>query len=296
MTDEKETFRDEFNAIATTEGVDPGYVDNYYNLVFELATGLASRAADGLLTIGIAGAQGTGKTTFSKMLAILLERVFEKSTLVLSLDDFYLTRAERTQLAKDVHPLLAVRGVPGTHDVPLMRSVVSALKAGRNVEVPAFSKADDDRVGTTPVMGASLDVLIAEGWCWGATPAFEESLSVPVNELEREQDPDGDWRWFVNDRLASAGYQALFAEADATFFLAAPDMDTVYRWRWQQEKRLQGSGGSHVMSEDEMRRFIMYYERITLRMLEQMPATADLTIFLDENHRVKVPRRDQFPS
>lgn len=296
MTDEKEIFRAEFDAIATTEGVDPAYVDNYYNLVFELATGLASRAAGGLLMVGIAGAQGTGKTTFSKMLAILLERVFEKSTLVLSLDDFYLTRAERAELASNVHPLLRVRGVPGTHDAPLMQSVVSALKAGRNVEVPAFSKADDDRIGRTPVMGASLDILIAEGWCWGATPASEEDLAVPVNELEKTSDPDGDWRWFVNDQLASAAYQTLFAEADATFFLAAPNMETVFRWRWQQEQRLQGSGGSHVMSEAEVRQFIMYYERITLRMLKQMPATADLTIFLDEHHRVKAPRRDQFPS
>lgn len=297
MTDEKALFREEFCEIAVSEGVDGGYADRYYNLMFELGTALASTAVDGLLTVAISGAQGTGKSTFSKLLAILLERVFEKATLVTSLDDYYLTRSERADLAREIHPLLAVRGVPGTHDVALMRSVIAALKRGENVEVPEFSKGEDDRIGMIPVMGASLDVLIVEGWCWGATPADEMTLAEPANALEAERDADGDWRWYVNDQLAAGGYQELFAMADTTYFLAAPDFDVVFDWRWQQEQRLlRSGGGSRAMDEDQVRTFVMHYERITRRMLEDMPPRADLTIFLDREHRVRPPDRDRFQS
>ncbi len=291
MTDEKSDFRAEFESRALSEGVDPDYVGAYYNLVFELATGIASRDADQCVVVGIAGAQGVGKSTFAKLLAVLLEGVFEKSTLVVSLDDFYLTRAERQQLAEKVHPLLAVRGVPGTHDVALMRSVIAALKARKNVEIPRFSKADDDRVGWVPVMGESMQVVIVEGWCWGAAPMAEASLAQPVNPLEQEQDPDGDWRWYVNEQLVA--YQDLFALSDALFFFAAPDMDTVVEWRWRQEQQLDGSGPA-VMTRDQVREFVMYFERITRHMLDEMPSRADLTLFLDERHRVQAPRRDRF--
>jgi len=294
MTDEKEVFREEFSDIAVSEGIDPDYAPNYYNLLFELGIGLASRHSPGLLSLGIAGAQGTGKTTFAKLLAVVLERVFEKATLVMSLDDFYLTRAERIALSKDVHPLLAVRGVPGTHDVTLMRGVIADLKAGRNARIPEFSKADDDRVDAVPVAGASMDILILEGWCWGAAPASEESLIEPVNELEASRDADGVWRRYVNEQLARGGYQALFAEADSMYFLAAPDFDAIIEWRWQQEQRLAARGGPHVMTEAEVREFVMYYERISRRMLEEMPGRANLTMFLDRRHRIKPPRRDQF--
>lgn len=295
MSDEKSLFQEEFVMIATAEGVAPDYAERYYNLLFELGTGLASRAVEGLLVVGISGAQGTGKSTFAKMLAIVLERIFEKATLVTSMDDYYLTRAERQHLADTVHPLLATRGVPGTHDVELMLSCVESLKAGFSVQLPEFSKGDDDRMGMIPVMGASLDILIVEGWCWGAQAADEMSLGSPINSLEREQDADGDWRWFVNDRLAAGGYQELFAWADATLFLAAPDFDTVVDWRWQQEEKLHREGGGpHAMTRDQVERFCMHYERITMRMLEDMPARADLTIFLDDQHRVLPPRRDRF--
>ncbi len=295
MTDEKNTFQDEFVTIATMEGVEAEYAESYYNLLFELGTGLASRAIDGLLVVAISGAQGTGKSTFAKMLAIVLERIFEKATLVLSMDDFYLTRSERLKLAETVHPLLATRGVPGTHDADLMLRSIESLKAGFSVQLPEFSKGEDDRIGMIPVIGASLDILIVEGWCWGATPADEMSLGTPVNDLERERDPDGDWRWYVNDQLAQGLYQELFSQADATFYLAAPDFDTVFEWRWQQEQRLhERGGGSRAMSREEVREFVMHYERITMRMLEEMPDRADLTIFLDERHRVQAPRRDRF--
>lgn len=294
MSDEKDEFEAEFSDLARSSGIEADYTGSYYNLLFELATGLASRHRDGLLTVGISGAQGTGKSTFARLLAVVLERIFEKNTLVVSMDDFYYTRAERKRLAARVHPLLQTRGVPGTHDVALMRSVVSDLKARRNTEVPTLSKGDDDRSEMVPVMGGALDVLIVEGWCWGATPGADASLQAPVNTLEELRDPGGQWRRYVNQQLKSGGYRELFAEADTTYFLAAPDFEAVFHWRWQQERGL--TAGARVMNEEQVREFVMFYQRITERMLRDMPNRASLTMFLDDRHRVRAPRRDEFQS
>ncbi len=289
--DEKESFRNEFAALAIVEGIEPRFADNYYDLIFELATGLVSRG-DALLMIGVSGAQGTGKSTFAKMLAIVFERVFSKRTLVMSLDDFYLTRAEREALAAKVHPLLRTRGVPGTHDIGLLRKVIDDIRARRNTRVPVFSKAEDDRHEMVPVMAGELDLLIVEGWCWGALPSASRDLDTPINALEANRDPDGSWRRYVNQQLAEGGYQEVFAEPDVLFFMAAPDMNAVIDWRWQQEQRLAArQSGSAIMSQDQVRNFVMYYERITRQMLKDLPERATLTLYLDERHQLVPPPR-----
>jgi D-glycerate 3-kinase len=226
------------------------------------------------------------------MLALVFERVFEKTTLVMSLDDFYLTRAAREELAERVHPMLRVRGVPGTHDVELLRRVIDDLKARRNTEVPVFDKGEDDRDAMVPVMGKELDLLILEGWCWGALPQPESELEEPVNELEARLDPLGSWRRHVNQQLALGGYQEAFEQADVLFYLAVPDMDTVRQWRWEQEERLSEQGGSRVMDQDEVDEFTMYFERLTRRMLKDLPLKATLTLYLDERHQLVRPPRN----
>ena len=45
-----------------------------------------------------------------------------------SIDDFYLTRAERKKLGEQVHPLMETRGVPGTHDVQMLATCIEDLK------------------------------------------------------------------------------------------------------------------------------------------------------------------------
>ena len=53
--------------------------------------------------IGLAGSQGSGKSTLSKCVARLAETLLGHPAIVLSLDDFYLPKAERVALA-DIHP------------------------------------------------------------------------------------------------------------------------------------------------------------------------------------------------
>ena len=75
------------------------------------------------------GSQGSGKTTLCAYLCALLEAEYGLRAIALSLDDFYLTRAAARELGASVHPLLATRGVPGTHDMALLNDTLDALLA-----------------------------------------------------------------------------------------------------------------------------------------------------------------------
>ena len=70
--------------------------------------------------LGLSGGQGTGKTTITALLEIILNKYFKKKVCAFSIDDFYKTRKEREKLSKNKHPLLKTRGVPGTHDINLI--------------------------------------------------------------------------------------------------------------------------------------------------------------------------------
>ena len=70
--------------------------------------------------VGLAGGQGTGKTTISSLIRIILTKYFKLNVFRISIDDFYKTRKERMSLSKRIHPMLLTRGVPGTHDINMM--------------------------------------------------------------------------------------------------------------------------------------------------------------------------------
>ena len=234
--------------------------------------------------LGVCGAQGSGKSTLSEALAETM-RAEGVATAVLSIDDLYRTKAEREALARTVHPLFAVRGVPGTHDVALGLDVIAALEAGRATPLPRFDKAQDDRAPAAQWDHAEGDtaLLILEGWCVGARPEPAAALDVPVNALERDEDADGRWRRAANAALAGEGYQALFARLDRLVLLAAPGFEAVRDWRVEQEHGLARKAGADargVMSDAEVERFIGFYERLTRHILTEMPGRADLVIRL----------------
>lgn len=239
-----------------------------------------------LTTIGICGGQGSGKST---LVAALAEQLTLRGVRVaaLSLDDLYLTRAERQALARDVHPLFATRGVPGTHDIALGLATLDALKRGEAAPLPRFDKASDDRAPPSdwPCAPADTEVLLFEGWCLGASPQEDAALAEPVNDLELREDPDGTWRRHVNAAL-TGDYQGLFHRINRLILLAAPSWQIVATWREQQEQELRRKGGSAVMSSVEVARFIQHYERLTRHILATMPAYADLTVRLGPEREV----------
>jgi D-glycerate 3-kinase len=244
----------------------------------------ALEAASGPLLVGIAGSQGSGKST----LAAALDREFRQAghaSAILSIDDLYLPRAERQRLARAVHPLLATRGVPGTHDVALGLDILADFDARRPLRLPRFDKAEDDRRPASEwERTPPLDLLILEGWCVGARPEPDAALAEPVNRLEAEEDAQGVWRRHANAALAG-DYQALFGRIDRLIFLAAPGFEAVLGWRIQQEEALRAQGGAHVMDDAAIARFIAHYERLTRHMLREMPARADLLVRLDAERR-----------
>lgn len=236
------------------------------------------------IVVGLCGAQGSGKSTTAARLAARIKAV-GRNVAVLSIDDFYLTRAQRSALARDLHPLLITRGPPGTHDVALAEATIASLLAARADDVvpaPAFDKSIDDRVAPAqwPRHHGPLDVVLLEGWCVGARPQKFSLLLTPVNALERDEDPDGRWRRYVNEQLGGA-YRDLFGRLDLRLFLRAPSFDQVYAWRAEQEAGLRRVPGQALPAMDEpaLRRFIAHYERITRWLLADEPA--DVVIELD---------------
>ena len=286
MLDEpEEGFREQFEDLALVSGIDDSYYYDALLKIVELVVEKRGELGQSPVTVGIAGAQGSGKSTLAGLLAVVLENVAGLSAAVLSLDDFYKTRDQRQEMARSIHPLFAIRGVPGTHDMELMNRVIDSLKIGISVQSPIFNKAEDDRLEASRRIQA-VDVIVLEGWCWGSKPQPATELEEPVNELEKRNDVNRQWRRTVNDELATFDYQHAF-DNDLMIFLAVPDMEAVYRWRLQQEQGL--DGGSRVMNESEIHEFIMYYERLTRAMLAEMPGRADITLFLNEAHLIIPP-------
>jgi len=238
--------------------------------------------------VGLTGPQGSGKSTLAAKLPPLLAARGLRSA-VLALDDLYLTHAERRRLAADIHPLLATRGVPGTHDVALGREVLESLVTARQTRVPSFDKGADDRrpPAEWPTLEGPVDVVVFEGWCVGARPQPPAALADPVNALERDRDPAGVWRAYANAALAGP-YQALFAGIGLQALLLAPGFEAVLAWRLQQEHELRASRGAVGQSDAEVAVFIQHYERLTRHIAAEMPPRADVVARLGPKREVLV--------
>jgi D-glycerate 3-kinase len=234
--------------------------------------------------IAVVGAQGSGKTTLARAAA---ERF---GAVQISIDDVYLTRAEREALAREVHPLFVTRGPPGTHDLVLLRQLIDALSAAGPDDVtriPDFDKRGDDRrpVADWRVARGRPSAILIDAWCLGALPEEAATLAEPVNALEADHDPEGAWRRAVNGFVGGA-YADFIARFDAVLFLKAPSFDVVLDWRCQQEADLLGVAPADLPAAERARLadFIQYFERVTRRMMDG-GLTADVAVQLDRNRQ-----------
>ena len=226
--------------------------------------------------VGISGSQGSGKSTLAMMLSERLQGMPQ-----VSLDDFYLGRQDRQHLARDVHPLLATRGVPGTHDHLRLESVLALAKRGEAYSLPSFDKGLDDR-GVDRSCVASPQGLILEGWCLGVESELENELEASVNGLEATEDENGMWRGWVNEQL-KIFYQPIWRQIDFWIHLLAPSFDQVLEWRSDAEAKLPDD---QQMTSPQIKRFIQHYERLTLKLWRQKPLGPGLLVVLDEDHSV----------
>ncbi|MBA6409794.1 HAD-IIB family hydrolase [Pseudoalteromonas sp. 5Ae-yellow] len=251
---------------------------------------LESKKTNTPIFVAINGCQGSGKTTLADFLVTWFSKNTPLNSVALSIDDFYLAKQARSELAKDVHPLFTTRGVPGTHDVALMNSTITNLLAGEvNVPLPRFNKHEDDSVLASDWLTNEkpVDIVILEGWCVGSEPQPLFSLSEPLNELEHQFDKEGVWRRCVNSCLANE-YKAVFNLIDYTVMLKAPSFSDVFTWRQEQEQKLiaKKGEGSGTMTNEQLVYFISHFERITRENLNTLSAKANALIELDSNRDI----------
>ena len=246
------------------------------------------------LMIGLAGGQGSGKTTISSILTLILQKYFKLKVFKVSIDDFYKTRKDRKLLSKNKHPLLMTRGVPGTHDVDLMLKFFKKVKSKsfKNLTVPKFNKAIDDRckkslwykIKTKP------DVVIFEGWCVGAKAQKASQLKKPINSLERVYDQGVEWRSYVNNQLKTK-YKTLFKQLDGLLYLKAKNFNLLRNWRLKQERKLliqtKNKKNLKIMTSGDVINFMQTYQRITQQMFRDALKCSSIIMNLNTNHQIE---------
>ena len=244
--------------------------------------------------VGLAGGQGTGKTTVSSIIEIVLRKYFKLNTFKISIDDFYKTRKERISLSKKTHPFLMTRGVPGTHDINIMLNFFKKTKSKnfRSLKLPKFDKAIDDRCDKKLWYSIKKrpDVIIFEGWCVGARAENNNTLKKHINALERKEDKKLVWRKFVNQQL-KLKYKKLYAQLDCLLFLKAGSFSLLQKWRLKQEKKLRlnnvGIKNSKIMNKKDVIKFMQTYQRVTQNMLKYAPKYSSIILNLNRNHQIK---------
>ena len=244
--------------------------------------------------VGLVGGQGTGKTTISSLIKIILTKYFKLKVFRISIDDFYKTRKERINLSKRVHPMLLTRGVPGTHDIKMMLNFFKKVKSKKfkRLKLPTFNKAIDERFKKKYWynLNNKPDVIIFEGWCVGAKSEKNNSLKKTINSIEKASDQKQIWRKYVNQQLKSK-YKNLYSQLNCLIYLKAKNFSLLQKWRLKQERKLwlnsKKTSNLKIMSKGDVINFMQTYQRITQNMFRHMPKYASIIFNLNSNHQIK---------
>ena len=244
------------------------------------------------LFLGISGGQGSGKTTVAAILKIILKKFFKRKVYTASIDDFYKTLKDRNKMSHTIHHLFNTRGVPGTHDTNLIRKFFSFVKRKnfKSFKTPKFDKSIDDRLKNKHWLHINKkpEIVILEGWCVGSKHQSNSLLKKPVNNLEKKEDKNLIWRSYVNKKLKRE-YKKIFNMLDHLIFIKVPNFKMVLRWRLLQEKKLKKKSflSKKIMSHHQIKRFVMFYERITLQMIKDLSKSASVVMHLRNDHEIK---------
>ena len=235
----------------------------------------------------ISGSQGVGKSTLAIIIKLVIEKIYKKKVMILSIDDYYLSKNKRNEISKKIHPLLKTRGVPGTHDInKLRRHINNFNKQKFPISTPKFDKLKDDCSKTLNKV-TSAQILILEGWCCGTSAVEDKYLYKNINKLELNLDKNFVWRNYYNSILKNQ-YQSVFKMFDITIYLKPPSFAYVLKWRTLQEtNNAIKNNQKKLMNKKELSFFIQHYEKITKWMIKTMPAKADILINLDRNQKIK---------
>jgi D-glycerate 3-kinase len=246
------------------------------------------------LIIGLAGGQGSGKTTISSILTLILKKYFKLNVCKVSIDNFYKTRKDRRLLSRTTHNLLMTRGVPGTHDINLILKFFKKIKSKnfKNLQIPIFNKAIDDRCSKAlwQKIKTKPDVVIFEGWCVGARAQISSQLKKPINSLEKVYDQDAKWRSYVNNQLKKK-YKTLFNQLDGLLYLKAKNFSLLREWRLKQERKLwvqtKNKKNLKIMSSGDVINFMQTYQRITQQMFKDAIKYSSIIMDLNSKHQIQ---------
>ncbi|MEA5512104.1 glycerate kinase [Crocosphaera sp. UHCC 0190] len=236
---------------------------------------------------GILGGQGTGKTTLSTIIRLILKQL-GYTTIDISLDDLYKTYAERQKL-KAIDPRLIWRGPPGTHDIELGIKVLNQLRDPHNsqpISIPRFDKSlwngQGDRI--EPEIIKQADIILFEGWFLGVSPIDETNFNNSPDPIKTEED-----RQFakdINQKLKD--YLPLWKPLDSLMVLYPLDYHFSKEWRKEAEQQMIASGKTG-MSEQEIDEFVDYFWKslhpeLFITSLLQNSKLVDLVIEINSDH------------
>lgn len=234
---------------------------------------------------GILGGQGTGKTTLSTLLKLILAKLGYRSA-SLSLDDLYKTYEDR-QILKTQDPRFIRRGPPGTHDINLGIDVLERCRNSEYpVEFPRFDKSayrgEGDR--TAPEIITHADIIFFEGWFVGVQPIDPAQFNFAPSPIDSEED-----RLFaqdMNQRLHE--YLPLWDCLDRLIVLYPTDYRLSQQWRLQAEQEMIATG-KPGMNESEVKEFVNYFWRSLHPELFITPLThnsqlTDLVVEINSDH------------
>jgi D-glycerate 3-kinase len=260
----------------TSQDLDMEYIEkNYLKILFKLKS---------KKEIMIAGPQGSGKSSLSKLIKLYLEKFYDKSVIIISMDDFYLSKKQRTQLSKNIHPLFLTRGVPGTHDLGLMnKKIKQILNKEFPIYLPIFDKVSDTRKRTYKKV-LKADVIIFEGWCAGAQPVNQNYLQKNFNNLEKNKDKNFIWRNSYNKYLNE--YQKIFSKFNYIIYFQFNHWNHVVNWKYKQELELRDKKKDLALKK-YLKEFVQYYEKVSKWMHLKVPKYCNILIKLDAHQKIK---------
>lgn len=203
--------------------------------------------------VGLSAPQGAGKTTLTRYLVQKLQQQGYRAVTI-SIDDFYLTRAQQVKLAEQHsdNPYLQQRGYPGTHDIALGTKTLQLLKAGKPVSLPRYDKSahqgQGDRLPSTEWLSITegVDVVFLEGWMLG----FQKAEGLSDRHLQT-----------VNEFLPS--YKPWLDCLNAFIWLEPEDAEFVLDWRVEAEERMKAEGKPGMTREEieaYISKFVKAYE------------------------------------
>jgi len=246
------------------------------------------------LIVALAGPPCSSKALFADFLAKALGDS-GCPALHVRVRDFRLSKHARERLCETVHPLFAYPGQLGTHDTGELERVLLALRANsltQPLHIPSFDRAYDVRHAFSKwtVVNTLPRVVLVSGWTLGAVAQEDVALNQPVNDLERERDPDQKWRRATNN-MARDHYQPLYGLFDRWVYSKPPSWDAVCQWNQRDHevwiKRMSDRG---VQLSDEQRQggeiFSQLSQRFALESVARLSRKSDYVLTLDADRRI----------